>query len=198
MVDVIVSKIIKPVVELSHELLSKVVGEGSLAIDATLGNGYDTLFLAKAVGSSGKVFAFDIQDIAIRKSLDLLTAHGVDERVELFHHGHEEMDKYISTQVQGIVFNLGYLPGQDQRIITEAKNTVTALTKATRLLIPGGLIVIVVYWGHQGGMEEKEAVENWITKLSSQEYDVIKFTFPNKKQAPYLIGVQKKIMGGHF
>ena len=35
--------------------------EGDYAVDATLGNGHDTCFLAKIVGDNGKVFGFDIQ-----------------------------------------------------------------------------------------------------------------------------------------
>ena len=44
----------------SHQLL-KVVEPGDFVIDATMGNGHDTAFLAELVGPSGEVFAFDIK-----------------------------------------------------------------------------------------------------------------------------------------
>lgn len=190
---IIGAKIVKSVVELSHQLLSKVVFEGCIAIDATAGNGNDTLFLAKLVGPTGKVFSFDIQERAIQKTKELLAIHEMENRVVLIQEGHEEMDKYVPVKVHGVLFNLGYLPGGDQSIITTSDTTISALKKSTQLLARGGVIAIAVYWGHSGGPEEKEAVEDWISTLAPQEYDVIKITFPNKNKAPYLIGIQKKI-----
>ena len=37
-------------------LLEKAVSPGDIAIDATAGNGHDTLFLAKLVGENGHVY----------------------------------------------------------------------------------------------------------------------------------------------
>ena len=34
------------------------LGEGDVAVDFTMGNGGDTLFLSKTVGESGRVYAF--------------------------------------------------------------------------------------------------------------------------------------------
>ena len=42
-------------------------------VDGTLGNGHDTVFLAKLVGPNGHVYGFDIQEQAIvstKKRLD--------------------------------------------------------------------------------------------------------------------------------
>ncbi|MGI6629182.1 MAG: class I SAM-dependent methyltransferase [Bacillota bacterium] len=185
-------KIIQSVVDLSHWFLSRAVQEGSMVIDATAGNGHDTLFLANLVGPSGKVYAFDIQEKALETTKALLAAHGLEERVQLIHNGHEKMDKYVPQKVHAVLFNLGYLPGGDRNIITYPDTTVQALNKSIHLLVPGGVLAIVVYWGHPGGGEEKEAVEEWMGQLSPAEYDLMKITFPNKNKAPYLIGVQKK------
>lgn len=186
-------EITKSVVEFSHQLLETVVHEGSMAIDATAGNGNDTLFLARLVGAKGKVFAFDIQEKAVQNTRNLILAHGMMDRVQLIQKGHEFMDQDVQVQVQGILFNLGYLPGGDHSIVTAPSTTLCALKKSLKLLATGGVISISVYWGHSGGLEEKMAINRWIEELSPQKWDVMKITFPNKKMAPYVIGVQKKL-----
>ena len=35
------------------------LGEGDTAVDFTMGNGYDTVFLSQTVGKSGQVVAFE-------------------------------------------------------------------------------------------------------------------------------------------
>ncbi len=45
-------------------------------IDATCGNGFDTLFLCRTAGENGHVKAFDIQEQAIERTRKLRTYHG--------------------------------------------------------------------------------------------------------------------------
>ena len=52
-------------VSIAHRVAESVLREGDLAVDATAGNGHDTVFLAQAVGETGKVFAIDVQAAAI-------------------------------------------------------------------------------------------------------------------------------------
>lgn len=59
-------------VQLSHEIIKQTVKVGDIVVDATCGNGNDTLLLAKLVGNEGKVFAFDIQNAAIENTNLLL------------------------------------------------------------------------------------------------------------------------------
>lgn len=56
------------VLPFARSLLQTAVKEGDYAVDATLGNGHDTCFLAEIVGDNGKVFGFDIQKEAIESS----------------------------------------------------------------------------------------------------------------------------------
>ena len=56
------------VLPFARTLPQTAVKEGDYAVDATLGNGHDTCFLAEIVGDSGKVFGFDIQKEAIESS----------------------------------------------------------------------------------------------------------------------------------
>ena len=55
------------ILEFSHRLLKTAAQEGDTVIDATVGNGHDTIILAHLVGDQGKVFGFDIQEQAIVK-----------------------------------------------------------------------------------------------------------------------------------
>ena len=50
------------------------VQEGDFCIDATMGNGNDTLLLSQLCGKSGKVLAFDIQEQALAATQEKLTA----------------------------------------------------------------------------------------------------------------------------
>ena len=156
-------------VDRAHELLGEALREGDLAIDATAGNGHDVAFLAEQVGSSGKVYAFDLQNEAIEATARLLKEKGV-ENVELHQCGHERMEEALPSeifgQVTGVTFNLGYLPGGDKSVVTQAATTLMALRLSMDLLRPGGLLVVVAYRGHPGGSEECEGVKEELLKIT--------------------------------
>lgn len=179
-------------VEISHLFIRQVVASGDIVVDATAGNGYDTLFLSQLVGEEGMVIAFDIQEEALRETRIRLEEAGMVHRVKLYQTGHENMDRFISTPVKAVVFNLGFLPGGEAGLVTLPATTVKALEKSLDLLLPGGLICLVVYWGHPGGKEEKQAVEEFVSRLSQDVWDVTEILFPNRFQAPCIVVVQKK------
>jgi len=52
------------VLTMAHRLAAERIQPGDAVIDATVGNGVDTAFLAKAVGPKGVVYGFDIQQAA--------------------------------------------------------------------------------------------------------------------------------------
>ena len=177
---------------LAHLFLREVVRPGDRVVDATCGNGHDTLFLAQLVGSGGKVWGFDIQEKAITATAASLEGAGCREWVELCHIGHEQLTTFVSGPVAVVVFNLGYLPGGDKGCVTRSGGTVAALGQALKLLASGGRICISLYTGHPGGMEEAEAVENWSAGLSPREYHVWCSRQMNRSSgAPYLIMVEK-------
>jgi len=144
------------------------------AVDATVGNGHDTLFLAKLVGDSGHVYGFDIQQQAIDNSRDYLTNQQLDDRVTLIHSGHENLSASLQalgvTECAVIMFNLGYLPRGDKSIVTRSDTSLSAIQQSVNLLSPGGLISILAYPGHPGGAEETGSVRSLINNLSSIEY----------------------------
>ena len=61
------------------------VKPGDICIDATMGNGNDTLLLSTLAGSSGKVLAFDIQESALRRTEERLRKAGAPENYSLQH-----------------------------------------------------------------------------------------------------------------
>ena len=87
------------ITELAQQQIAQVLREGDVAVDATAGNGLDTLFLARLVGSRGHVYAFDIQQAALQKTAALLNRNGLVQRVTLIHAGHETMAAQISGPV---------------------------------------------------------------------------------------------------
>lgn len=179
-------------VSISHWWLEAYVKPGMVVVDATAGNGHDTLFLAQLVGPKGKVFAFDIQPAALAATGQRLRQHGLADRVELIAAGHEHLDHYVREAIHAVVFNLGYLPGGDKTIITRPETTLQALQRGMELLVPGGLIVLTVYTGHPGGGEEWESLKEFILRLPREEWDVVQSTFLNRSpSAPFNVGLQK-------
>ena len=154
----------------AHVIVSRYLGDGQLAVDATAGNGHDTLFLARQVGDTGRVFAFDIQEQALRATAARLEQSGLDSRVKLIHGGHEQMAASLPPashgRIQAVMFNLGYLPHSDKTTITRAEHSLPALEQARRLLAPGGIISVLAYRGHPGGLEESLAVKDALATLA--------------------------------
>lgn len=179
-------------VALSHHFLRAGVRAGDRVVDATSGNGHDTLLLAELVGETGKVWGFDIQDVALQATAARLAEAGLRDRVELVAAGHETMKDYVAGPIAAAVFNLGYLPGADKTCITRSEQTLTALGQALELLAPQGILVIAVYTGHPGGAEEGEAVTGWAEGLDPNSCNVWHCCQPNRPAtAPFLVLVEK-------
>lgn len=184
--------LVPQVCDLVHSEAEKLLHHGMTVVDATAGNGFDTLFLCQRVGAEGKVYAFDIQSEAIFATKALLTEHGCRDRVTLIHDGHEKMTSYVKESIHCALFNLGYLPKGDHLITTRKETTVQALEAALSLLLPGGAVFIALYWGHPGGEEEKSAVETFAQGLPASRYKVSEISFPNRNKAPLMMTIQKK------
>nr|WP_182299642.1 class I SAM-dependent methyltransferase [Cohnella cholangitidis] len=168
-------------------------------MDATAGNGSDTLFLSRTVGARGTVYSFDIQAEALDNSKarwEAEDAPGSLSAVKWVHAGHETMEKVIDSPFHGriaaIMFNLGYLPGASSDVITKPATTLAALAASLRLLRSGGALTVVVYPGHEGGREEADAVEAWAAELSPAIAQAVIYRFPQKAASPYLIALNKR------
>ncbi|MGR8934587.1 MAG: tRNA (mnm(5)s(2)U34)-methyltransferase [Gammaproteobacteria bacterium] len=182
-------------VDEAQRAVAECLHAGGNAVDATAGNGRDTVFLAEQVGDTGRVFAFDIQQTALAATAARLQEAGLGVRVKLIHAGHETMLKYLPQcigKIDAIMFNLGYLPGGDKRIITAAGTTLQALDQATLLLAPGGVLTILAYPGHNGGDVETAAVQGWCGSLHGETFAVRQRWVPDKSSAPRLWTVRKR------
>jgi predicted methyltransferase len=181
------------VVGLIRSILAGVVSEGDRVVDATVGNGRDTVFLAGLVGDRGKVYGFDIQQLAIDLTKERLKAQRLEQRAELICGGHESMDRYITEKVKAVVFNLGYLPGGSHRITTLSDTTLVAVKKSVKMLLPGGITVIAVYCGHKEGEKEEILLKDYFSTLDASTYITISVQAANQKNSPPgLLAVQRK------
>ncbi|HEY6873319.1 MAG TPA: class I SAM-dependent methyltransferase [Geobacteraceae bacterium] len=186
------SKELRGAVPLSHFFLRERVGPGDAVVDATCGNGRDTLLLAELVGPAGRVWSFDIQEEALRKTAALLEEKGVRDRVELVAAGHERLAEFVGEPLRTVVFNLGYLPGGDRGMATQPATTRPALDAALGLLLPGGLLLVAVYTGHPGAVEEEDAVLAWACGLDPRRFNVwVSRQLNRPPTAPYLVLVEK-------
>lgn len=178
-----------------HHDLKQHLHAGDVVIDATAGNGHDTLFLAQIVGKKGHVFSFDIQSNALEKTRQRVQQHCPDATVTYIHHGHEAMQQKIPSiyhgHVQAIVFNLGYLPQASHHIVTTPKTTLDALQQACSLLHPHGIISILAYTGHEGGREEAEAIKTWLSTLNNDFEYHIEIPENTKLSPPEYIAIRR-------
>ena len=179
------------VLAFSKKLLKEVIDKNSVVVDATAGNGNDTLFLAKT--SAKKVYSFDIQKLAIENTTRLIEEAELSDKCKVILDSHFEFDKYIGKKIRAVVFNLGYLPNADHEITTLAGTTLATIKKFLLHLEIGGRIVIVVYWGHENGKVEKEALLNELQNLDQKEAEVLVYQFINQKNnAPFIIAIEKR------
>ncbi len=180
----------------THSIIEQIITEGDMAIDATVGNGYDTVFLAKQVGCSGKVFGFDIQQQAIESTEARLESENIRANTSLFHASHDKMSESIASKWHGkikvIMFNLGYLPGSDKSIITETESTIAALSQSLELLAKAGILTIAAYPGHAGGDTEAQSVDCWLQQLSTEKYQLQTIYSSEKQTAPRLYIINKR------
>ncbi len=178
---------------LAAEVLRRVLRPGDIAVDATMGNGHDTLLLCSLVGESGRVYAFDVQREAVEATRRRLKDAGFEGRAVLNCIGHEHLREQVKGPVKAAVFNLGWLPGGDHRITTRTETTLQAVEAALELLIPGGVLVLCAYPGHEEGTRELETLTAWFAALPPREYNVLQQVFPNAGPgAPVCFTIQKQ------
>jgi tRNA1(Val) A37 N6-methylase TrmN6 len=171
--------------EIVHEAIKPHVTEGGLCIDATAGNGNDTLYLAKLVGVEGQVIAFDIQEDAVANTEKRLQEQDMSERAKVVLDSHVNMASYAKENtVDCIVFNLGYLPGGDHKMATQANSSIEAMNVALKLLKKKGLLSVTIYSGGDSGFEEKDAVLSWLRQLDQRKYLVLVTEYYNRQNNP--------------
>lgn len=154
------------VVEKSHELISKIKNK-NIAIDCTLGNGHDTLFLSNIFK---EVHAMDIQPLAVKRSKERLKE---TTNTYLYLLNHTEIDSLNIKNIDLILYNLGFLPGSDKKIITSSSSTLISLRKAYNLINNDGVIIIASYIRQPNGKEEYESIIKYLDE-SKIKYNLYK------------------------
>jgi SAM-dependent methyltransferase len=162
-------------------------------IDATCGNGKDSLFLKKLI-CKGKLFCLDIQKKAIENTHILLKKENVDfKNIFLIKKSHEDFSYIPKIPIKLIVYNLGYLPKSDKTITTKTKTTLKSIKNALNLIEKDGGISITCYPGHLEGQKEENALIYFLSTLNSKNLNICYHKWINKKNSPTLIWIKKLI-----
>ena len=170
---------------LAQNIIKEYCIEKLVAVDATLGNGYDTDFLSD---NFLRVYSMDIQ----KKLIDAYMKKE-KENVTLICDSHEFIDKYVKENINCVMYNLGYCPGEDKEITTRAQSTLISIKKALSLLKSGGIITIAIYVGHDEGKNEKSVILDYLRTLPKDTYGVMLHEYINRSNiSPKLAVIEKK------
>lgn len=168
-----------------HHFIKEQIKPGDFCIDATAGNGYDTLLLCQLVGEKGHVLAFDIQPDALKHTRERLAEANLQDRADLILDSHSHLSRYaVKNSISCIVFNLGYLPNGDHTISTRPQSTVKALEESLLLLKKGGIISLCIYSGKDSGFKERDTVLAYLKTLEPRRFIVIMSQYYNRPNDP--------------
>jgi len=176
------------ILEYTKELINRYVNSDDFVIDATMGNGNDTLYLAKR---AKHVYAFDVQNQALVNTKKLLDQNKISN-YQLICDGHQNIKNYVTDEISLAIFNLGYLPKGDKTITTTYDTTIEAIDSVLDLLKVGGICILVIYTGHENGKIESEKINDYTCNLNRFSYNVLKYDFINKKNPPYIVCIEKR------
>lgn len=166
--------------------------EGDVAVDFTMGNGNDTLFLSKAVGERGRVYAFDIQEDALISTREHLIKEGAPENYTLICASHHRVKEFVREPIKAGMFNLGYLPRSGRKgVTTMRETTMPAVEAAIDLLLPDGVLIVAIYPGHEEGALEGEMLREYFSGLSKYKICPSEFKILNSPDSPYFFLIEK-------
>ena len=166
--------------------------EGEVAVDFTMGNGNDTLFLSRTVGESGRVYAFDIQEEALESTESHLKANGAPENYTLICASHHRVREFVKEPIKAGMFNLGYLPRSGRKAVTTMRETtMPAVEAAIDMLAPDGALIIAIYPGHEEGALEGDMLREYFSTLSRFKICASEFRILNSPTSPYFFLVEK-------
>ena len=178
------------VLKLMHMALVPVLERAEVVVDATAGNGHDTLFLAEHTPETACIYAFDIQPQAIANTKARTAQYAA--RIHYILGSHEQLDVQVPGQVDAVLFNLGYLPGAEHTAVTRRESTKCAVDQALAKLKVNGIAVIVVYPGHPEGKAEADMLAAYLAALPCRQFTVGCYRLLNHQQnAPYAYLVER-------
>jgi len=166
--------------------------EGDVAVDFTMGNGNDTLFLSKTVGSDGRVYAFDIQQEAVESTRQHLEDNLAPRNYTLICDSHHKVMDYVKEPIKAGMFNLGYLPRSGKKAVTTMRETTMPAVKAAiDLLLPDGALIVAIYPGHEEGALEGDMLREYFSTLSRFKICASEFRILNSPTSPYFFLIEK-------
>lgn len=178
-------KYVGDISEISHHIINNFLENKNIAIDGTLGNGYDTDFLADKFN---KVYAFDVQNVACENY-----KNKKKENVNVINDSHHKFKEYINENVDCIMYNLGFLPGGDKNVTTMHETSLQSIKDGLEILNSGGLMTICIYRGHNEGKKEESCILDYVINLPKNKYGVMEHSFLNRSEvAPRLVVIEKK------
>ncbi len=179
--------------DLQKHFILQHLGEGDVAVDFTMGNGNDTLFLSRTVGENGRVYAFDIQEDALISTRAHLIEGGAPENYTLICASHHRVKEFVSEPIKAGMFNLGYLPRSGRKgVTTMRETTMPAVEAALELLSDDGILLIAVYPGHEEGSLEGEMLAEFFPTLDRRKVCASRFNIMNSPTSPYFFIVEKR------
>ncbi len=171
--------------DLSHYIIKDFIDNKKVAIDGTLGNGYDTDFLSSLFD---KVYAFDIQ----REACENYIAKNKGN-VNIINDSHHLFNNYINEKVDCIMYNLGFLPGGNKEITTLHKTSLESIKVGLDILNNGGIMTICIYRGHNEGKLEETCILEYLKTLPKNEFGVMSQSYLNRQSnSPLLVVIEKK------
>ena len=166
--------------------------EGEVAVDFTMGNGNDTLFLSRTVGETGRVYAFDIQESALDSTRKKLTEESAPENYTLICASHHRVREFVKEPIKAGMFNLGYLPGSGKKVVTTMRETtMPAVEAAIDMLLPDGVLIVAIYPGHEEGALEGDMLREYFATLSKYRICASEFRILNSPTSPYFFLIEK-------
>lgn len=173
------------------EFLLPHVIRGGVAVDFTMGNGNDTLWLSEKVGETGQVYAFDVQQKAVARTAERMKSEASFENYTLICDSHHRVKDYVKTPICAGIFNLGFLPGGDKSITTLRETTLPAVDAALELLASKGALLIAVYPGHEEGRLEGELLQEKFSSLPQKQFSVSCLRIVNAPDCPFFYLIEK-------
>lgn len=178
-------KYVADISNLSHFIIKNFLENKSIAIDGTLGNGFDTDFLSE---NFEKVYSFEIQ----KEACDTYKEKN-RENVEVINDSHHLFKNYINEEVDCIMYNLGFLPGGDKGVTTMHTTSLESIKIGLEMLKSGGIMTICIYKGHYEGKIEESYILSYLTALPKSKYGVMSHNYLNRAEtAPSLVVIEKK------
>ena len=178
------------ILQLAKDRLMQTAKEDGIYVDFTMGRGRDTVFLC-SLCPKGRVYAFDIQQSALDQTAALLSEKGI-ANAELILDSHHNFRNYVKDEIDGGLFNLGFLPGGDKGLTTQTETTLIAVKSAMQALKVGGALGVAVYPGHPEGEHEGNMLQEYFSTVDKKHYDIFIYRLLNVPDSPYMMIVERR------